>query len=643
MALSRVFPVASPHDCLSEVVLTVPSRNFSWVGWLAAGCSIAAGVLAVPQCVSDLRAVLHTPEAPGFDEPLSRVQPGQVPWLIGQQGGRWGQYGWYLASGTEGRLRIKLPAVKPGVLRLRLWAYDPGYLSVTVAAGGVLHDVPVAHLDGRPLEIAVNGASELLLVASNEFGDQLVLDRLAAAWFQTDDRLPALWPVAAVMTIGLAGWGWAIHRQGSPRAWMNWIGCTGILLLTAAGFAQRWNLFEIARGLPVDPDVVGYTAYAHSLGWFTSDHGFYSGTFQEREPMHVAALNLWFRFWGETFPAARWYTVCLSTLLVLAVGLFTWRLSGHWLLGTFAGGLMAFNPVIIEESVRGLRLESLTLLFVIVLSIWVWARGWIGAILLGGMTGLMALGQSPALAIVLPLIWLGWLVNVWRERREAGPLTPHRWRWPQLVLTSLLAVTIFLPHLYGLYRVHGDPAWPSHTYARWLANFEFPDRIGTAGFPAADEYASNAYAGPPITYGQYLFQLHSIPRLIRGQITGWIKSTVYMSASLTPHLNETIFLFHLGGFGAMARHVTPWMTVVFALSLALTALGWVDLWRHPRYWWVPFLSLWGTWYVAYLYSVRSIELFRHTGHVYPLLLFCLLWGGYGLYNRCRRAPNIRAC
>ena len=240
--------------------------------------------------------------------------------------------------------------------------------------------------------------------------------------------------------------------------------------------------------------------------------------------------------------------------------------------------------------------------------------------------------QSPALSVLFVLFWMGWLLNLWRERRGLRLISPYQWRLTHLTLASLLAVFLFVPHLYGLYKVRGDPSWPSYGYARWNANLEFPERFGSEGFPTAEEFSRSPYAGPRITYSDYLFKLHSIPRLVLGQIKGWVESTVYMSVSATPHLKALLFLFQASGVRAVLPQLRFSTLLIFAVLLGLTMIGWLNLWKHPQFWWVPFLSLWGTWYVAYLYSVRLVEPFRHTGHVYPLLLFCLLWGGYYAYQ-----------
>ena len=608
-----------------------------WIGWLLIGVSIALAMDIVPAFIAQSKLVFSQTQGNGVDARLTDVRPEKQAWLVEQNGGRWGRYGWYLAAGEQGSLRIELPGRHPGILKLRLWAFSPGHLSVSVKGPSSSEEVSVHTLDGRVLQVLVNGPTELAIVASSELSqEQLVLDRFAVDWFPSDSQLPSLWPFVGVITLGFGGCAlWVQQHRNQSQDWSLWFGCAGILIAASIGFALRWTLFDIVRGLPADPDAVMYFSYAHSFKWFTQDHGFYSGNFMEREPLHVAALNLWFRLWGDNFPAMMLYTVCLSTLLVIASGLFIWCLTEQWLLGLFASWIVAVSPAWIDEAVRGLRLESLSLLLLAVLGTWIWGRGWRGAILLGILTGFMALVQSPALGIVLPLIWLGWLLNLWRERRGRVPLRPHQWRWSHLGLVSLLAVALFLPHLYGLYKVHGDPSWPSYGYARWNANMEFPDRIGTAGFPSAEELERDPYAGPRITYGEYLLGMHSVPKLLYGHIKGWIESFAYMSVSHTPKLKSLVFLNQASGFPAVLRHLNAVTLVVFVLSLFLTVWGWVDLWRWPQYWWVPFLSLWGTWYAAYLYSARVIEPFRHTGHVYPLLLFCLLWGSVQVYQRLR--------
>lgn len=608
------------------------SKRSSWIGWIIVLCSIAVGGIALDQFVPDMRKALSEPASLGFDEHLSNVDPGHVPWLLEHTGGRWGRYGWYLSAGETGLLRIRMPGSENGVLKLRIWAFSPGQLSVRISDGTDSHEIPLSHLDSRLLHYPVNGSSELIVAASNPLSEeQLVLDRFAVAWSRIDDHLPSSWPLGVAVAMCLVGFLLicGTHKESVP--WPLWLGSFAILAASVAGFVLRWDLLDLARGLPVDPDVLAYIAYARSLDWFTADHGFYSGSFSEREPLHIAMIHLWAKFWGDTLPAVRWYTVMISMLLVPSIGVFIWGVSGHWLIGASAAWIMALNPVVVEESVRGLRLEGITFLLLLGLSAWLWGRGWLGAMMLGLTIGLMALTQSPTLTILLSMVWLAWVLSRFSKQWVDVHFVPAQWKWPHLLLASFLALAMFVPHLYGLYKSYGDPSWPSSRYARWNANFEFPDRIGTPGFPSAEEFSRDVYAGPVMTYTEYLFGLHSFPTLVYGQIKGWAESTAYMSTSVTPHLKELIFLYHASGFRAVLRHLTPSTVVVFVLSLGLTALGFVELAMHPKYWWVPTLSIVGTWYAAYLYSVRLVEPFRHTGHVYPLLLFCLIWGSYRVY------------
>mgnify|MGYP006955963377 CR=1 FL=1 len=582
-----------------------------------------------------MQAALHEPETIGLNEHLTNVQFERTPWLSESNGGRWGRYGWYLGSKEHGSLRIRLPFSQAGVLKLRFWAHSAGALVINVTDETKTHEIPSAQLDSRIIRVAVNGPSEIVVTASSELlEEQLVLDRFAVAWSEVGNQLPSLMPLVFGIVLCIGGW-LVIARRYSTYSWQQWAGGIAILVATVAGVGERWEALDMARGFPVDPDVVSYMAYARSFDWFSQNHGFYSGTFGEREPLYVAGLDVWFRLWGDTFPAIRLLTVVASILLVSASGLFIWQISESAILGGLAACIVAVNPVWVEESVRGLRLEVLSLLLICSISLWINARGWVGAVVLGCTIGALGLVQTPILTIMLGACWCGWGVASWIGRRQSTNFTFQHWRWPHLVLVSIVAIALYAPHLYGLYIVYGDPAQPSKGYARWNANFEFPERIGTPGFPAAEDFAKNPYAGPPLTYREYLFGLHSIPTLIKGQIKGWLESTAYMSTSLAPQVKDLIFLYQASGTKAVMAHVTLAAIVVFIISLGLTAIGWFDLWRYPQYCWVPFLSLWGTWYVAYLYSVRLVEPFRHTGHVYPLLLFCLLWGGFQVYQRLR--------
>lgn len=576
---------------------------------------------------------MQPPQVLGMDERLSNVRP-PVPWLIEQHGGRWGRYGWYLAAGDAGELRIGLPGSTSGLVKIRLWAHSPGRLGVTIVDRDGSRRI--ANTDGRILTVPVSGEAVLWIEAANRAnGDRLVLDRVAATRVAAADAESIARPLWVALAFVIAGWGLIARSGRSGPAVNRWAGWSLILLAAASGWGHRWELFEVARGLPLDPDAVAYLNYARSLAWFTPEHGFFSGSFAEREPLHVAALNLWFGLLGETAPAARMMTLALSVLLIVVTGTFVWSVSDRWYLGAAAAWVMALSPAWIAESVRGLRLEAMTLLTLGLLWTWLRGRGWTGALILGAATDVAALLFSPALSVFLPMFWGAWLWNQWLKWTRRPPAAPCQWRWLRLLVASALAVSLYVPHLYGLYRVHGDPSWPSHGYARWNANVEFPGRLGSPGFPSREEFEHNPYAGPRLSYREYLFDLHSPQQLLWGQFKGWSEALTYMSVSITPGLTGLISLLQASGARAAARQVDVPTILFVSTSLGLTALGWLRLWFSRQLWWAPFLTLWGTWYVAYLYSVRLVEPFRHTGHVYPLLLLCMVWGAHEVVSFVR--------
>ena len=378
------------------------SRYAVWTGWLLIGVSFVVSAITIPVFVSDLKDVLAQSRSSGIDDRLMNVQPENRTWLLEQHGGHWGQHGWYLTGGEKGDLRILLPGTETGTLKLRLWLFSPGHLSVSRREGSTRQAIPLHDLDGRILQIHVHGPSELIVESSSDLvEEQLVMDRYAAVWFPPESQLPSLLPIAVILALMFAGWACTlVHHPSGSTVWMAMFGAGVILLAVMVGFHLRWDLFDIARGLPADPDAGtgGYYTHAMNFTWLSPSHGFYSGNFNGREPFHVAALSVWLHLWGEYATAVRLYTIFLSTILIVASGIFIWRLSGRMVLGVAAASIVALSPAWVDESVRGLRLETISLLLLAVLSVWIWANGWLGAALLGMLSGFMALVQSFAIA-----------------------------------------------------------------------------------------------------------------------------------------------------------------------------------------------------------------------------------------------------
>ncbi len=611
-------------------------RSQVW-GW---GC-LAGGLLGLalgqPAFLTGLDRALVAQSEPGLELYLAGGPAQPAPWLLGVEGGRWGTYGWYLSPGQQGRLTIQLPGgASAGTLKIRLFGSDPGQIRIQLENGTTLQTLPAGLLNSGTTTLPVDsGMSRLVLTATNSgSAERLVLESVWAAWFPGTHALPSLWPV--LLSLGVAGTGLLMLTlpvvrdvpPGDPRSseLRLWLGCGGLYAAAVIGMALRWAEFDIVRGLPLSPDVLStWWPFARKFQWFSDAAGLYSGDFREREPFFVALLHYWLRLFGDTGSAVRLLTLCLSSLLIPAIGAFAWRVTGQWWLGVLGGVLVACNAEWIDLSVQGLRDETTALLFLGALSLWLWGRSWQGAISLGLMMGALFLARAPIVTVLLPFIWGGWLFKTWVSGRTGIRLSPSQWSWGHLIAATVIALGLYVPYVVSVARAHGgDFSWQSSWQARWNANFEFPDRIGTPGWPTRAEFEQDAYSGPRMTFGEYLFGLHPVSRLIFGQLKGWAESTVYMAASPAPNLRSIARLF--SGRDAAPQSVPVSDLLFFAALVFVLIVGWLKLLADPATLWIPLLSLWGTWYAAFMYGVRLIEPFRQTCHVYSLLVVCQLWG-----------------
>jgi hypothetical protein len=220
-------------------------------------------------------------------------------------------------------------------------------------------------------------------------------------------------------------------------------------------------------------------------------------------------------------------------------------------------------------------------------------------------------------------------------------IIPKGYTLPKVVLAMSLSLALFIPHLYGLQKRHGDWRWPSYGYARWNANVEFPERLGTPGFPTQEEFNKSPYAGPRISYGEYLFGLHTPFQLVKYQILGWIELTAYQVLSFSPQsLKRLMFAVSIGSFSGILMSIGPAPALGFLLGI-VSLVAWFRLLLDKRLWWMPLMLLWGTYYVAFLYHVRLVEPLRHTMHTYPLLVLIMTWGAQWLWHRSRISEIAR--
>jgi len=588
-------------------------------------------------------------ETIGVDDRLSPLSPEESK-LVKDSSGEWGKRGLILQPGTSGYASFALRKA-PGAdsLIIRVWAYDYGACSVKwwpEEGGG-----PPVTLSGEGgqngkiyrIELPANTIGVILEVSgrNDTVQPQVLVDRIAVSsgpFKPLKGWNVALWLWGAITALWL---GLAAKRKwwsppGGIKLWY------AALLLLLVGGTLRLNLLSSQNGVPLDPDVVMYRNYAERLHWFDADRGFYSASFSEREPLWIAMLKLWQGWLGTGDLSVRLLTCFLSLSVVAFSGILLWRFleKSHWVVAGM--GLVALNPSLVEESCRGLRSEAMTLGFIgFLLLTFHEKESRFSPIKAGVLGGAWALLQSPALSIAFGTWMALWLMSFVDKRASIRLIIPKGYTFPKVILAIGVSLALFTPHLYGVQKRHGDWRWPSYGYARWNANVEFPDRLGTPGFPTVEEFKKSPYAGPRITYGEYLYGLHTPFQLVKYQALGWMELTAYQVLSLSPQslkrLKRATEIFS-GRFSAILMSFDP--ALVLGLLLGIVSLvAWFRLLVDRRLWWMPLMLLWGTYYVAFLYHVRLVEPLRHTMHTYPLLVLIMIWGVQWLWH-CSRVSEF---
>jgi len=582
-----------------------------------------------------------------IDERFSSVSSSELPFIDGYSG-EWGRHGLTLKPGAEGYVRMRLDNVGGTEVLVRMWAYDYGACRVRWWNAG--EDPASARVLSQSGSIVGRGfrlhgrsdVSAIILEVSGKnctSSRQVLFDRISVSSSvcrPVNGWITGCWIWGAVCVVC---W-WA----GAKKQW--WAPPGGIVLWTTGlavvliGVTLRLNLLSFLNGVPLDPDVRAYQKYAAHLRWLSADNGFYSASFGEREPLWIAVLQLWQLWVGNGDLAVRLLTILLSSAVIALTGVFLW----HWLRDGFwvvAGMLMvSLNPSLIEESCRALRSEMMTIGFItfLMVSLPIENRRF-HPVIAGTMVALWALLRGPALGIAFGLWGVLWLMTVISRRYNVRPWIPKGYNLLNVLLAVFISLSLFVPHLYGFHKRYGDWKWPSYGYARWNANMEFQDRLGTPGFPTREEFEKNPYAGPRISYSQYIFGMHTPGQIVRYQLMGWIELLGYQSLSLSPHSLPLAVQLSCGNLVGSACLLGPYL--VFTICLGCIAfVACLKLLWDKKLWWAPVMLLWGTSYAAFLYHARLVEPIRHTVHVYPLLVLVTIWGMRWLYNS-KRPSRVR--
>lgn len=587
----------------------------------------------------------NSPKSWGLKERFSSIVPNDLEWLEGYSGD-WGRYGLTLGPGEKGYARFKFKGIQGADVLIRLWAYDYGGCTIrwwpadqdpaearTLSSGGSV-------LGGRFKIGSTLGTNGFILEVSGEnktTAPQLLLDQIfvSSSAFRPIDGWSKTWWLWGLCTL-LWWWFAAKRKWWNPPGGMILWGC-GLTVVLLGGHL-RLNLLPFLNGVPLESDVIMYLRYADRLSWFGLENGFYSAAFGEREPLWIAIFRIWQAWVGYGDFAVRFLTSLLSTAVVVQTGVFLWRWL-HERIWVIAGMLMvSLNPALIEESYRGLRSEIMTLGFItfLILSFPVGNRHFQAA-KAGFMVGLWALLRSTALGLAFGLWGALWLIKTVFSRRNTQPWLPQGYSLKKISLAAVIAICLFMPHLYGLHKRYGDWRWPSYGYARWNANMEFPERFGTTGFPTLEEFKESPYSGPRISYADYLFDLHTPLQLVRYQLLGWVELFGYQALSFSAYRTPLVIQLTERRIKGIRHLVAP--SIVFAFVMGLISLGaWFRLFLDRNLWWIPPTLLWGTSYVAMLYHVRVVEPIRHTVHVYLLMVLLTVWGIRWIF---KSAPALR--
>jgi hypothetical protein len=422
------------------------------------------------------------------------------------------------------------------------------------------------------------------------------------------------------------------HGAARPGAWV-FVLC---LVVSVVAVDARWQELMRVRYEFLLPDAVGYKAIAaeypakmahYHLGrqsallddlyaggydgrasWLAI---FYAAENNGREPGWPALLRLVFDLLGVSAFHSRLTSLGLSALVA---GLTCWLGSRtlHPIAGVLGGLFYAFNPAQIANSVAGLREELVGLAFLALVAAFVvparphswsfsWpfrgrARqpvGWTRVLVVGAAGAALVLVRADMLPLAATTITLGALAL--------------RWPWRAWLTGSAIVALLAGPMYLGFWFTRLDPFYPGTYGATVNRNLEFPDRMGTPGFPTPEDYAANWAAGPPTTPFKYFFGYHSPTQFIDYTARGFLRifptilfrdqthvlwlcvaGAVLLLATRRWHLPAIVVISLVPFYAFLAGVPNPWVFAPryahHALPYAVLAAGYAVAW--------PLVALW---------------------------------------------------
>lgn len=404
---------------------------------------------------------------------------------------------------------------------------------------------------------------------------------------------------------------WAVFGLGLVLSFTGKLSNRGFLLVTAPlwlAVVSNWFWYEAANNAYgyLHGSVDNWTRYGREMKLFTSGLGFFSGGFNEREPLYILFIHLFGKLFGATTFSHLNLTLFLMTfgavLSYVAGGLLIGRPWITLLLGTSLCYFRFHHSVISDFQRESL---SFPLIGLATFAMFYRSDGSFGlkgrGLFLVALSVLLVLTRSVFLTSIILMVGIAVATRI--LARKWGWRLPQRVEWAVLALVVLAPILAQAPIKANQARIHGSASYFSEQYARWIANVEFQDRLGSPGFPTRQEFLSDSFAGPKITYFEYLFKLRSFHDLLKMNYEG-------LGAVLSHHAGYLLQGLKQSG------HVGRWQLLLvlafFALWVSIREKSWVLFW----------LAIWYLAQNAYAFHLfkRGMIGVRHVDHAFFTLV-----------------------
>lgn len=315
--------------------------------------------------------------------------------------------------------------------------------------------------------------------------------------------LPALWlsalvPAAAVVIF-------VRERRNGLNRWELIAGGALVFVIGYASYARfQFLLGYLQREL--DPDAVTYLAIAAKA------HGY--GT-ESREPLFIWLLQFMHLVTGSDTPSTlRVSSLAVSLCTVAAVFCFTRRYIGN-IAAVTAAALYAQRRTLVFTGIRGLREELIIMIFLAFAAVYV--SGWgkrpnplryVALAVLGAVMVLIRLNSVPFIigALVVLFAW-----SVWKYR-------PSLRRWWLIPTCIAIVYAPVIPYLMQCKKLYGDPWYMINVAPRFYGNLEFGGK--NPDFPTREQLAKDAFFGPRLSMGTYLFKYHTVGEILSRSVKG---------------------------------------------------------------------------------------------------------------------------